>query len=107
MRTRPAEFSFLQLDAKRRVIIGRATGRRPMNQPGTNTSREEQLTDGSTVLASTPDAPSDGTVVQTTTPANQFGPIHVPGYIVSAEIARGGMGVVYAATDPVFDREVA
>ncbi|MCI0459427.1 MAG: protein kinase, partial [Gemmataceae bacterium] len=31
----------------------------------------------------------------------------VPGYCVSREIARGGMAVVYAAHDPVFDREVA
>ncbi|MCH8830699.1 MAG: serine/threonine protein kinase, partial [Planctomycetes bacterium] len=31
----------------------------------------------------------------------------VPGFLVSAEIARGGMGVVYAAHDPVFDREIA
>jgi tetratricopeptide (TPR) repeat protein len=31
----------------------------------------------------------------------------VPGYAVSRKIARGGMGVVYAAHDPVFDREVA
>jgi len=31
----------------------------------------------------------------------------VPGYAVSAEIARGGMGVVYAAHDLTFEREVA
>ena len=31
----------------------------------------------------------------------------VPGYHVRREVARGGMGVVYAAHDPTFDREVA
>jgi eukaryotic-like serine/threonine-protein kinase len=31
----------------------------------------------------------------------------VPGYVVTREVARGGMAVVYAAHDPTFDREVA
>ncbi len=31
----------------------------------------------------------------------------VPGYVVRRELARGGMGVVYAAHDPSFDRDVA
>src|SRR5262249_36115260 len=31
----------------------------------------------------------------------------VPGYELTAEIARGGMGVIYAARDPKFDRQVA
>jgi len=31
----------------------------------------------------------------------------VPGHTVTHEIARGGMAVVYAAHDPMFDREVA
>jgi serine/threonine protein kinase len=31
----------------------------------------------------------------------------VPGYVVTREVARGGMGIVYAAHDPTFDRELA
>jgi len=31
----------------------------------------------------------------------------VPGYTVTREVARGGMGVVYRAYDPTFEREVA
>jgi tetratricopeptide (TPR) repeat protein len=53
---------------------------------------------------------SDATRIQERPPAQPFGvrsPIQVPGYVVTHEIARGGMGVVYAAHDPVFDREVA
>ncbi len=52
----------------------------------------------------------EGTQVQHDAPTHLFTPDAlpvVPGYVVSREIARGGMGVVYAAHDPTFDREVA
>ena len=31
----------------------------------------------------------------------------VPGYTLTRKVAEGGMGIVYAADDPIFDREVA
>ncbi len=65
-------------------------------------------------VTSTPPPPteagSEGTQVQRDAPTHLFTPDAlpaVPGYSVSREIARGGMGVVYAAHDPTFDREVA
>ncbi len=39
--------------------------------------------------------------------ANPNKPSVIRGYELAREIARGGMGVVFAAHDPVFDREVA
>lgn len=53
---------------------------------------------------------SDGTLPQSGTPsfiAQDPELPAVPGYVVSREVARGGMAVVYAAHDPVFGREVA
>src|SRR3954469_11944954 len=43
-------------------------------------------------------------------PAHPSAPGSIPlpaGYVLSREIARGGMGVVYAARDTMFDRDVA
>ena len=37
----------------------------------------------------------------------EFGPIAIPGYSLREEIGRGGMGIVYRATDLGFDRDVA
>ena len=61
-----------------------------------------------------PVAPADdpgawgATVAQSTAPsASKAALPAVPGYTVSREVARGGMGVVYAADDLVFEREVA
>src|SRR5947209_8296868 len=48
-----------------------------------------------------------GTVVQSDAPVPRTGLPAVPGYVVTGEVGRGGMGVVYAAADPTLDREVA
>src|SRR5437016_1639309 len=65
----------------------------------------------STVAVPPPsDDGGEGTRVQSEAPTYLFqapGLPAVPGYVVSREVARGGMGVVYAAHDPTFDRDVA
>src|SRR5579883_1239348 len=56
------------------------------------------------------DSGSEGTQAQTEPPRQLFQPPGmpvVPGFVVMREIARGGMGTVFAAHDPAFDREVA
>ncbi len=56
------------------------------------------------------DAENDSELTQPEVPGHAFsapGLPNVPGYTVTREIARGGMGFVYAADDPVFGREVA
>ena len=63
---------------------------------------------GTTTSSTENDA--DGTLIPDRTPATQLcavALVEVPGYAVTREIARGGMGVVFAAHDPVLDREVA
>ncbi len=57
-----------------------------------------------------PTGSEGGTHEQAGAPALLRGPgdrPDVPGYTVTREIACGGMGAVYAAHDPTFDREVA
>ncbi len=58
--------------------------------------------------ASKPD-PENATLVGPTPVASRLFPglPAVPGYEIRREVARGGMGVVYLAHDPKFDRDVA
>jgi tetratricopeptide (TPR) repeat protein len=56
--------------------------------------------DGGTVGSTRVAAPAEST------PAGELGTIHGR-YKIGAEIARGGMGIVYAARDLAFDRDVA
>ncbi len=64
------------------------------------------LSTGEQVAAATPDP---GSTQPTSRPGGEppGGLPDVPGYEVTGEIARGGMGRVLAATDLAFDREVA
>jgi tetratricopeptide (TPR) repeat protein len=61
-----------------------------------------------TIPSVTPTEPSSTeTQIQHGAPTPLLQPAGVPGFVVYREIARGGMGLVYAAHDPAFDREVA
>lgn len=67
-----------------------------------DSSEMQSGTDLPTVVQSASDP--DATISQV---ADNPAPLVVPGYDLMPEIAQGGMGVVYAARDRTFDREVA
>ena len=77
----------------------------------TSTHTQKVPSEPSTVTSAPPAGPHGaGTLAQENAPTHLFTPDGlppVPGYAVTRELARGGMSVVYAAHDPVLEREVA
>ena len=85
----------------------------PATVRGADTAADPQTDE--TVLPSNASSPStdagdDATRLQSSPHvrgAQAPGLLAVPGYVVTREVARGGMGAVYLAHDPAFDRAVA
>ncbi|QJW95485.1 tetratricopeptide repeat protein [Frigoriglobus tundricola] len=76
---------------------------RTVPQPGPLDQRAETLAFRPPPGAGSEEAPTCPAAPEPPAPALPA----VPGYVVTREIGRGGMGVVYAARDPQFERELA
>jgi WD40 repeat protein len=70
-----------------------------------NTSEGQSEPDLPTIIQ--PGSEQEGTRSHVASNSTQTSSLTIPGYDLMPEIAQGGMGVVYAARDRTFDREVA